>query len=182
MRPHYALLLVLAWPLAEIAGFVVVGRAIGLWWTLALVIGTGLLGAFLLRQQGLHLLRKLSQESQQGHLPASAVVNGAMIVVAGILLLLPGFLTDIVGLALFIPFVRQFLWSLVGRRVIVVNRPGGAGGRAGFRSGPAHPTNNPPPDRSTSPGKVVDLDEDEFRRDGNPNPSSPWAKDKDQEP
>jgi UPF0716 protein FxsA len=179
MRPHYALLLVLAWPLAEIAGFVVVGRAIGLWWTLGLVIGTGLLGAFLLRQQGLHLLRKLSQESQQGHIPASSVINGAMIVVAGILLLLPGFFTDIVGIALFIPFVRQFLWSLVGQRVVVVNRQGRAGGGAGFRNGPSHTTNNSSPDRPTSVGKVVDLDEDEFRRNGNHNPSSPWAKDDD---
>jgi UPF0716 protein FxsA len=183
MRPHYALLLVLAWPLAEIAGFVVVGRAIGLWWTLGLVIGTGLLGALLLRQQGLHLLKKLSQESQQGHVPASSVVDGAMIVIAGILLLLPGFLTDIVGIALFLPFVRRFLWSLIGQRVVVVN-----GGRAGFRrpspsSGPSGSSSgSSSPERSSGAGKVLDLDEDEFRRDGNSNPSSPWAKDKDQEP
>lgn len=175
MRPLYALVLLLAWPLAEIAGFVVVGRAIGLWSTLALVVLSGLLGAFLLRQQGLHLLKKLSQESQQGHIPASSVVDGAMIVVAGILLLLPGFLTDIVGIALFIPFVRQFLWSLVGRRVVVVNS-----GRTGFRR-PSPSSSGPSPERSGPSGKVVDLDEGDFRRDSGPNPSSPWAKDNDRE-
>jgi UPF0716 protein FxsA len=179
MRPIFALLLLLAWPLAEIAGFVVVGRALGLWPTLALVILTGLLGAFLLRQQGLHLLRKLSQESQQGHIPARSVVDGAMIVVAGILLLLPGFLTDIVGIALFIPFVRQALWSLIGKRVVIVRSSRTPGGGGFSRpSGPSSQNASPAPSAN---GKVVDLEEDEFRRDGDPNPSSPWAKDRDRD-
>ena len=78
MRPFIALSVLLAWPLAEIAGFVVVGRALGLWWTLGLVIMTGLLGAFLMRQQGLHLLKKLSEQSQQGQIPASSVIDGAI--------------------------------------------------------------------------------------------------------
>jgi UPF0716 protein FxsA len=176
MRPLYALVFLLAWPLAEIAGFVIVGRALGLWWTLALVILTGLLGAYLLRQQGLHLLKKLSQESQQGHVPASSVVDGAMIVIAGILLLLPGFLTDIIGVALFIPFVRRFLWSLIGRRVVVVNT-----GRTGFTR-PSPSPRDPSPSHPGTVGKVLDLDDDEFRRDGNPNASSPWAKDGDPRP
>ncbi len=170
MRPVFVFLALLAWPLAEIAGFVVVGRALGLWSTLALVILTGLLGAFLMRQQGLHLLRKLSAESQRGEVPARSVVDGAMIVIAGILLLLPGFLTDILGLALFLPIVRRFLWSLIGRRFVVARSYSGGG----FR-----PSSGNPRDPSSAPatgGKVVDLDDDEFHRDGNPNASSPWAK------
>ena len=173
MRPFFALSLLLAWPLAEIAGFVVVGRTLGLWWTLALVIGTGLLGAFLLRQQGLHLLKKLSQESQQGQIPAGSVVDGAMIVVAGILLLLPGFITDIVGIALFIPFVRKFLWSMIGRRIVVV----GSRGRRGFRQ-----PNAGSRESSNPVGKVVDLEDEEFHRNADSNPSSPWSKSIDRDP
>lgn len=173
MRPIIALSVLLAWPLAEIAGFVVVGRALGLWWTLGLVIITGLLGAFMMRQQGLHLLRKLSEESQQGQIPASSVIDGAMIVVAGILLLLPGFVTDIIGIALFIPFVRRLLWSVIGRRVVVV----GPRGKTGFNrsAGGSRETSN-------TAGKVVDLDEEEFHRNSDPNPSSPWSKGIDRDP
>lgn len=173
MRPFFALSVLLAWPLAEIAGFVVVGRALGLWWTLGLVIMTGLLGVFLMRQQGLHLLKKLSRESQQGQVPASSVIDGAMIVVAGILLLLPGFVTDIVGIALFIPFVRRFLWSMIGKRVVVV----GTRGRGGF----SRPSGGPR-ETSNTAGKVVDLDEEDFHRNSDPNPSSPWSKGIDRDP
>jgi UPF0716 protein FxsA len=176
MRPFFALIILFAWPLAEIAGFVVVGRALGLWWTLALVVMTGLLGAFLLRQQGLYLLKKLSEESQQGHIPAGSVVNGAMIVVAGILLLLPGFLTDIVGIALFIPFVRQALWSAIGKRFVVVGRQG----KGGFKQPAGASARDTSPQSATSVGKVVDLDEDDFHRDSDTKSSSPWAKDGDQ--
>lgn len=176
MRPFIALSVLLAWPLAEIAGFVVVGRALGLWWTLGLVIITGLLGAFLMRQQGLHLLKKLSEQSQQGQIPASSVIDGAMIVVAGILLLLPGFVTDIVGIALFIPFVRRLLWSAIGKRVVVVG-PRGRGGFSRPSEGSREGTNT-----ANTTGKVVDLDEEDFHRNSDPNPASPWSKGIDRDP
>jgi UPF0716 protein FxsA len=180
MSRIFPLFILLLWPLAEIAGFVVVGRALGLWWTLGLVILTGLMGAYLLRRQGLHLLQTLSKESQQGQIPASSVVNGAMIVVAGIFLLLPGFITDILGLALFIPVVRQLLWSRVGKRFVTVR----TSARGGFGRGPGPgpgPSRDGPSSPAGTPGKVLDLDEDEFRRDGEPNASSPWAKDEDRD-
>src|SRR4051812_33672666 len=100
MRPFLIPLLLLGWPLAEITGFVLVGRAIGVWSTLGLVIGSAVLGGILLRSQGTQLLRQISQEGREGRMPGRALVNGAMIVVAGILLLLPGFITDILGLLL----------------------------------------------------------------------------------
>jgi UPF0716 protein FxsA len=177
MRPIFALVILLAWPLAEIAGFVVVGSALGLWWTLALVILTGLLGAFLLRQQGLHLLRTLSQQSQGGQIPPSSLVDGAMIVVAGILLLLPGFITDLIGIALFIPFVRQILWSMIGKRVVIV----GARNRSGYRQ-PSDNGSRPSQQPSDTGTKVVDLDEGEFRRTPGDNSSSPWSKGIDRDP
>ncbi|AYD03115.1 FxsA family protein [Neorhizobium sp. NCHU2750] len=171
MRPIFALVILLAWPLAEIAGFVLVGSVIGVGWTLALVILTSLLGAFLMRSQGLHLLRTLSQQSQQGQVPPSSLIDGAMIVVAGILLLLPGFLTDLIGLALFVPFVRRFLWTIIGRRIVII----GSASRTGRRRGPDNGS-EPPKGSSGGADKVVDLDEGEFHRTSNGKPSSPWSK------
>jgi UPF0716 protein FxsA len=164
MRLLLVPLIFLGLPLAEIAGFVLVGRAIGLWPTLGLVVLTAITGILLLRNQGLHLLRQLSSEEREGRPAGETLVNGAMIVVAGILLLLPGFITDIIGLALFIPFVRRLLWSAIGRRIIVVG------------PGTRRPQHRGPSDRrpgDTRQGPVVDLGEDDFTRE--PNPTSPWS-------
>lgn len=174
MRFFFLPLILIGWPLAEIAGFVMVGRALGLWATLGLVIGTAVLGVFLLRSQGMHLLKKLSEESREGKVPGRSLIDGAMIVVAGILLLLPGFLTDIIGIALFIPFVRTFIWGLIGKRVVVMQSPNGTGFR--YSSGYAKPEAGPR-------GPVVDLDDDDFHRGpSTQNPSSPWIQPKRDEP
>jgi len=149
-------------PLGEIAGFVVVGKAIGVWATLALVLLSAILGATLLRIQGIGILQRISAESQKGGDPGREMVHGAMIVVAAFLLLLPGFISDIFGLLLFIPAVRDIAWTYLRRRIIVF------GSSSAFRSGPAAGRSSPP--RS---GPIVDLDEDDFRRDSNCN--SPWA-------
>src|SRR3546814_16788650 len=113
--------LLLALPLAEIAGFVIVGRMVGVWATLALVMLTSLLGMLILRRQGLQMLRGLSSEGQQGRLPGESVINGAMIVVAGLLLLLPGFVTDIIGLAPLAPPVLHLLWWQHATRILGVD-------------------------------------------------------------
>ncbi|MGI2036010.1 FxsA family protein [Rhizobium panacihumi] len=152
-------------PLIEIAGFVVVGNAIGLWPTLALVILTSLIGAILLRIQGISLLQEANRESQEGRLPGKSLVSGAMVVVAGVLLILPGFFTDIVGLLLFVPPVRHFIWSLIGKRVVVMRTSRGTS--ASYRAG------NPENTRQPEKPKVLDLDENDFSR--GPNPSSPWS-------
>jgi UPF0716 protein FxsA len=175
MRLFLAPLILLGLPLAEIAGFVIVGKAIGLWATLGLIILTSILGGVLLRSQGMHLLRQISTEGREGRAPGRALIDGAMIVVAGILLLLPGFITDIIGIALFLPFVRSFLWSLIGRRVVVMRSPG----QASYRYESPRPT---PTDGNNigSKAPVVDLDEEDFHR--NPDPSSPWSAKKSDEP
>jgi UPF0716 protein FxsA len=167
--------LLLAWPLAEIAAFILVGKALGLWFTLSLVILTGIMGALLLRQQGIQILRKLSEEGRRGEIPAGSVVEGAMVVVAAILLLLPGFLTDVIGLALFVPAVRRLVWSAIGKKVVVAS----SSRRAGFRrAAPSASDASMRPPGATA--KVLDLDEDEFHRDGSSGPSSrnssPWSK------
>lgn len=161
MRAPWIIIPLLLMPLAEIAGFVVVGRALGVWTTLALVILTGIAGVILLRAQGLQVLRQLSVEGREGRVPAEAIIHGAMIVVAALLLLIPGFISDIIGLALFMPAMRRMLWSAIGRRFVVSSTTYSHSFRqeAGF---------NP-----TAPkGRVVDLDEEDFKRE--PDPSSPW--------
>lgn len=152
-------------PLIEIAGFVLVGNAIGLWPTLALVILTSLIGAVLLRLQGISVLQEASRESQEGRLPGKSLVSGAMVVIAGVLLILPGFFTDLIGLLLFIPPVRHFIWSLIGKRVVVMRASRGTS--ASYRTGNAE--NGKQPDKP----HVLDLDENDFSR--GPNPSSPWS-------
>lgn len=100
-------LLVLA--LVEIAVFIVVGRAIGVAPTLGLVLLAGVAGIVLLRSQGFGVMRRIREDVNAGIMPGDALADGAMILLAGILLIIPGFVTDIVGLLLFLPAVRRGL-------------------------------------------------------------------------
>ncbi|MCF6369034.1 FxsA family protein [Rhizobium halophilum] len=161
MRARWIFILILLMPLAEIAGFVLVGRAIGIWSTLGLVILTSLVGILLLRAQGFQMLRELSSEGREGRVPGDTIVHGAMIVVAAFLLLIPGFITDTVGLTLFVPAVRRLLWSAVGRRIVVnsTTYSRSYAYEAGF-------------DPNARKGPVVELENEDFQRE--PNPSSPW--------
>ena len=82
---------------------------IGLFQTLLFVIGTGVVGVALARSQGVATLTKLSKQMQAGEPPAATILDGAIILFAGFLLMLPGVLTDIAGLLLLIPPVRTLL-------------------------------------------------------------------------
>lgn len=160
MRMPLAILLLL--PLAEIAAFVIVGKYVGVLATVGLTVLSGIVGLALLRVQGAGILRRLQTESQDGRNPAREIVHGAMMVIAAFLLIIPGFLTDIVGILLFLPFIRDFAWSLVRPHVTDMRES-----RFTYRSstkGEASP-------RST----VIDLDERDYRHD--PNRSSPWSVD-----
>jgi UPF0716 protein FxsA len=112
----------LAWPLIEIALFVTVGGWLGLWLTLAIVLGTGIAGVALMRWRGLRAMADLRAQVRNVRNPLPMVADQAMFMLAGILLILPGFLTDVLGLLLLIPPVRMVLISLAARRVII--RPG----------------------------------------------------------
>lgn len=150
-------------PILEIAGFIVVGKALGLWLTLALILFTSFLGLIILRSGGLGMARDLQNASRTGAEPGTAMINGGMRVVAGILLFLPGFITDILGLLLLVPAFRALIWKAMGPRIVVAT----SFKAQNFRSGP--PNN--------AAGKVVDLDEDDFHHDG-PN-HSPWSQPRD---
>lgn len=96
-------------PLVELALLIQVGRAIGLGWTLALVIATGFLGATLARRQGLRAWLAIQAELQHGRMPGGALVDGLLILIGGIVLLTPGILTDLIGFSLLVPRTRNML-------------------------------------------------------------------------
>lgn len=116
MVPIFLVLL----PLLEIAGFIVVGQQIGVLATIALIIFTTVLGTVLLRVQGFGLMTRVREIMEAGGVPGRELVHGFMILVAGVLLVLPGFITDIMGLLLFIPAVRDIAWNFLRQRVIIV--------------------------------------------------------------
>lgn len=104
-------------PLIEIAGFVLVGRQIGVLSTLGLIIAAGFAGAMLLRHQGFGIMNRIRAEIEAGRDPSRELAHGVMVLVAGILLLIPGFFTDIIGILLFLPPIRDLGWRFLRRRV-----------------------------------------------------------------
>ncbi|MDO9416804.1 FxsA family protein [Pararhizobium sp.] len=145
-------------PILEIAGFIIVGRWIGVLPTLLLVVLTSVAGSMLLRIQGFSALRRVQQEP--GNQPGLQLVNGVMIFLAGILLIIPGFLTDILGMLLFVPAVRRFIWTVFGRHLSVQTFTA-----TGWRG---------PPQSHDAPGRAttIDLDEGEFNRTNRKDPNS----------
>ncbi len=105
----YIFLLFTAVPLLELALLIWIGNRIGHIQTVMLVLLTGVVGASLARFEGLRTLRQIQAEMGRGQLPGEALVGGAMILVAGALLITPGVLTDVVGLSVLIPPIRRFL-------------------------------------------------------------------------
>ncbi len=154
-------LLFLLLPLAEIATFVLVGREVGVGMTLLLVLAGMIAGVVLLRLQGLGTLRRLQQTTAKGGDPGRELVHGVMIVIAGILLIVPGFLSDIVGLLLFLPPVRDFAWRLIRDRLTIVTASSGATAASGF----GFSAENAPPQSQGRGPHVIDLDDGEFSRD-----------------
>ena len=149
------LILFLLLPIAEIWLFILVGERIGAWQTVALVVLAAIAGSLLMRRQGLTVLGRAQAALAAGEFPAAALLDGLFVLIAGALLIIPGFLTDAVGLLLFITPLRRWigagLWSWVSHRPgFVVHRYG-----AGRYDG----------------GKVVEGTYSEVRPDARPNGS-----------
>lgn len=150
-------------PLLEIAVFIQVGDRLGLWNTLAVVILTAVIGTWLLRIQGLATLARVRSQINQGALPTRELFDGLCLLFAGALLLTPGFVTDTIGFALFIPQVRGILRHWIGRKLELSmtatpmgTRPGdGVGNRTG---GTAEHGSN----RRSGPPRSGDIIEGEF--------------------
>ena len=98
-------------PVLEIAVFIQVGGLIGVLPTIALVLLTAVAGTMLLRVQGLAVIRRARDSLERNELPVAEVFDGLCLAVAGVLLLTPGFVTDTLGILLFIPATRTFLRS-----------------------------------------------------------------------
>ena len=120
MSPFVLLLFVLLTvPLVEIYLLIEVGQSIGSIPTVALVIFTAVLGAWLLRWQGLHTLARVQTAVNRGQLPAIELIEGLILIITGVLLLTPGFMTDAIGFAWLIPAVRHgFALRLVNRFIV----------------------------------------------------------------
>lgn len=122
-------------PLLEIYLLLEVGGIIGVGWTIFAVVFTAVLGAALVRMQGFATVNRIRSQMDQGQLPAVELFEGLFLLVAGALLLTPGFFTDAIGFAcLTPPFRRAVIHYLIRRGTIVHTRsgPGGPG-----PSGPA---------------------------------------------
>lgn len=134
---RFLFLLLLLLPVAEIYLLIQVGGVIGAIPTIALVVFTAVLGTLLLRHQGLAVLNRVQAMVQRGETPTVAMLEGLVILISGLMLLLPGFFTDALGLLGLIPPVRQALIVAVLRR--------------GFPRPPAGPTSGPTP--GSTPGR-----------------------------
>ena|SRR5215204_3706609 len=123
-------------PIAELAIIIQVGQALGLWWTIALLIADSVLGSLLMRSQGRAAWRRFTEAVQSGRAPAREVADGVMIIFGGALLLTPGFISDIVGLLFLLPptravirrlFLRQAIKRMTASMRVATFPPAGAG-------------------------------------------------------
>ena len=150
-------------PLVEIAAVVVVGSHIGVLATIGLTIATSIVGAVLLRVQGLGAMTRIRTAMERGETPGRDLVHGLMIVAAGLLLIVPGFVTDAIGLLLFLPPVRDLAWRLVRNRVTIVGAAPSAGAYGPFRR--------------RGDGRTIDLDADDYERQDGPDEPRPPISD-----
>lgn len=152
LSPYLPFLLI-AWPIAEIAALVWVGGHLGVINTVALVLLAAFGGLALFRYVGFGLLRRVQAELAGGRMPTGTLLEGFVVLVAGVLLILPGFLSDVLAfLLLFAPLRRLIIAAIATRFVVSTASPG--------RS------------RSQEDG-VVDLDEDQW--ESRSSDESPWS-------
>ncbi|PWQ99103.1 FxsA family protein [Leucothrix pacifica] len=129
--PIFAFLFLVV-PIIEIYLLIQVGTVIGALPTILLVVATAVIGAYLLRQQGLSTLARFQKNMSTGVVPAREMIEGVLLLIGGALLMTPGFFTDAMGFMCLVPFTRRFLVDqLISRSVI---KASGMGGASGFRA------------------------------------------------
>lgn len=158
-------------PVIELVLLIQLGQVVGLFPTLALVVFTGVTGAWLARAEGVRVLFQFQRELATGKLPGQALLDGISVLVGGAFLLTPGVLTDVAGFSLLVPFTRRWLQRRVRARLesrirdgsvqVVTMGVGGLGGMAGFGGmRPQHPdAPDPGPGMDPTKGIVVDYEE-----------------------
>jgi UPF0716 protein FxsA len=116
--PIVLFLIFIVVPIAEVAVFIEAGRLIGVVPTILLTIGTAIAGSVLMRIQGFTALHRLAQSLERGEMPVTPVIDGIGILAAGMLLITPGLITDVIGFMLFIPPVRRGLAKWLFRKAM----------------------------------------------------------------
>jgi len=120
------LFLLIGLPLLELYLLIRASAVIGVFSTIGIAIVTALLGTVLMRYQGLNVLRRVQIALNRGELPAQELLDGALLLIAGCFLLLPGFLTDGVGLLLLTPPLRHWLIKRISPILPVMRQPNAA--------------------------------------------------------
>lgn len=154
----FALLGLILVPVIEIAVLIAVGKTIGLGWTILALLLLTVLGTWLMRREGARTWKALRAASQTGTMPSREIADGALVLIGGAFLLLPGFVSDVIGLFFVLPFTRVFarrvLEAFVESRMLVrMPFPSGSGGQPG-PSGPGGPSS--PGAQGTIRGEVID--------------------------
>jgi UPF0716 protein FxsA len=112
-------------PVIELAILIKVGSVIGVGYTILLVIGTAMIGAYLVRLEGLNIMLRFQKNMSEGIFPAEEIFEGAMVLVSGALLLTPGLVTDITGFLLVFPpsrkIIKGYLKSFIKGRIKTIN-------------------------------------------------------------
>ncbi len=116
----YLFWLIIVLPAMEIAVLLLSGHLIGVWFTLLLILVAGALGLFLAKRQGMETWRKAQEQMQYGYMPGNEIIDGICILIGGVFLVLPGLISDVVGIILLLPFTRNILKPFVIR--FIMNR------------------------------------------------------------
>src|SRR5919107_261173 len=116
--PLLLIVLFIVVPIAELAVLIQIGQLIGVWWTIALLVADAILGSLLARSQGRTVWRRFNEALGAGRPPAREVMDGALVLFGGALLLTPGFLTDVLGLVLLLPPSRAVVRGILARGLL----------------------------------------------------------------
>ena len=104
-------------PLIELSLLIKIGQHIGLGATLTIVILTGIVGAYLAREQGFITITRIRSDLQSGRIPADSLLDGILILAGGLLLVTPGIITDAIGFSVLIPFTRKIIKELLKEKI-----------------------------------------------------------------
>ena len=162
-------LLFLLVPVIEIVLFIEIGGAIGVWTTVAIIFLTAAIGATVARAQGLSTLGELQSRLDAGADPREPMAHGALLLVAGLLLLTPGFMTDAIGFSLLVPAVRAAVIRRLAKHMTVRAARGQTHAR--------RPGDPPEPGAARGGGPVVDGDYEVIDDEDPPKPGeSGWTR------
>jgi UPF0716 protein FxsA len=155
------ILILIAFPLLEIGLLIKAGQWLGMWWMLAVILGTFVLGLAALTREGFSAPFKVQEALRSGEGPIEAIMDGTLAATAGVLLMTPGFISDALGLALLVPPFRRLAGRWIGRKMVLVDisdttRRGSSRPRPGGR--------DPEPPRSSSDPDTGPVIDGEFER------------------